>query len=251
MSRAGSSSGPRPGNSKARLSWPRPRSVSSGRSPGFRIIRRGLLPGRATGVGRSLASSGLPPEASPVTVAGAARDFHPLPFAERFKEPRRGRTITRPTWARNLCIECKKCAVPTTRSTSTASAGSDSPRSCSPRASPPRRSSRSAGSSRGRTTCSSRASLRKPGTRCRSRPCRAAPTTTRAPRRSISRSASRCRASKASWQSSPPEPRTCRSPKKPAARSNTWESRRRSCRTSESRASCACSRASRRSSART
>src|SRR5262245_50536603 len=65
---------------------------------------RGLLPGRATGVGRSLASSGLPPEASPVTVAGAARDFHPLPFAERFKEPRRGRTITRPPRTCNSCV---------------------------------------------------------------------------------------------------------------------------------------------------
>src|SRR5262245_6107533 len=32
---------------------------------------------------RSLAFSGLPPEASPVTVAGAARDFHPLPLAEQ------------------------------------------------------------------------------------------------------------------------------------------------------------------------
>ncbi len=46
----------------------------------------GLLPGRATGSCRSLASSGLPPEASPVTVAGAAWESHPLPLAERFKE---------------------------------------------------------------------------------------------------------------------------------------------------------------------
>src|SRR5262245_59291831 len=52
---------------------------------------------------RSLAFSGLPPEASPVTVAGAARDFHPLPLAEQTQrteeqEPKR-RALFRATSA--------------------------------------------------------------------------------------------------------------------------------------------------------
>ena len=74
-------------------SSPRPRSVSSGRSPGFRIFRLRAPSRTRNRLLPILAPSGLPPEASPVTVAGAARDFHPLPFTERFKERRRGATI--------------------------------------------------------------------------------------------------------------------------------------------------------------
>src|SRR5262245_65755008 len=52
-------------------------------------------------VSRSLASSGLPPEASPVTVAGAARGFHPPPLAGRLQDPRRLRTPTPPLLSRH------------------------------------------------------------------------------------------------------------------------------------------------------
>ena len=49
------------------------------RSPGFRIVRL-RAPSRARDRSEPiLAPSGCLPEASPVTVAGAARDFHPLP----------------------------------------------------------------------------------------------------------------------------------------------------------------------------
>ncbi len=60
----------------------------------------GLLPGRATGfpIGRV---QWFLPGASPVTVAGAARDFHPLPLAGRIKERRRARDDT-PSRARRF-----------------------------------------------------------------------------------------------------------------------------------------------------
>src|SRR5262245_27262770 len=48
------------------------------RSPGSRIVRLGLLPERPTPLGISDVQWMLP-EASPFTVAGAARDSHPLP----------------------------------------------------------------------------------------------------------------------------------------------------------------------------
>ena len=62
---------------------------SSGRSPGSRIVRARPLPGGATGLRRSLAASGISPGASPVTVAGAARESHPLPSFT----PRRSRGL--------------------------------------------------------------------------------------------------------------------------------------------------------------
>ena len=144
-----------------------------------------------------------------------------------------------------------KCAAPTTRSISTACVGSGFRRSCSRPESPPRRSSRSAGSSRGRTTCSSRGSRPKPGKKSRAHLSRAEPNTTRAPRRSTSPSESRCRG----WRGSSPSSRRARptlpSPKRRGNRSSISASNRRSCPTSAWRASCGSSRASRRSSAPT
>ena len=57
-------------------------------------------------VSRSTRVQWIAPEASPVTVAGAARDFHPLPLADECKERRRRGTIAPSRRRCNLCIEC-------------------------------------------------------------------------------------------------------------------------------------------------
>src|SRR2546425_3186953 len=57
----------------------------------------GLLPRRRTF--RSLASSGFVPGASPVTVAGAVRDSHPLPLVERIQRAEKRLILEAPNGA--------------------------------------------------------------------------------------------------------------------------------------------------------
>ncbi len=178
---------------------PRPRSVSSGRSPGFRILRLrapSRTRDRLAPISRVqwFAARGVPGDSG-----GGRAGFSPASLGRTNSKSVEGDETIAPS-PRPLQPPHRMpaaCAAPTTRSTSTACGASDFPRSCSPRARPPSRSSRSAGSSRARTTCSSRGFRRRCGTRSRSRRCRAAPTTTRARARCTSRSASPCRASRA------------------------------------------------------